>query len=107
MRIIFIASIALVSLTPVAVCQDAGDARKGATYARKVCAECHAISDEQTSSPSSKAPSFSAVANAPGMTATALIVWFRTPHPTMPNLIIEPQNQKDLAAYIMSLRKSP
>ena len=107
MRIAFVASIALISLATVAVCQDAGDEQNGAAYARKVCAECHAISDEQTSSPSSKVASFSAVANTPGMTATALIVWFRTPHPTMPNLIIEPQDQKDLAAYIMSLRKSP
>jgi hypothetical protein len=30
------------------------------------------------------------LANTPGMTVTALTVWSRTTHPTMPNLAIEP-----------------
>jgi hypothetical protein len=101
-----IAFLAIISLPRATLCQEAGDARNGAVYARKVCIECHAISEEQAPSPSSKFPSFTAVANSPGMTETAVIVWLRTPHPTMPNLIIAPRDQRDLGAYIMSLRSS-
>jgi hypothetical protein len=38
------------------------------------------------------------------MSVTALTVWSRTSHPTMPNLIIDPSDMDDLIAYIMSLR---
>jgi hypothetical protein len=38
------------------------------------------------------------------MTVTALTVWSRTTHPTMPNLVIEPTDMDDLIAYILSLR---
>jgi hypothetical protein len=38
------------------------------------------------------------------MTGTALAVWFRTPHPTMPNFIFAPADRDNLIAYILSLR---
>ena len=101
-----IAFLAIISVPRAAFCQEAGDAKNGAVYARKVCVECHAISDTQTPPPSSKFPSFTAVENSPGMTETAVVVWLRTPHPTLPNLIVAPRDQRDLGAYIMSLRKS-
>jgi hypothetical protein len=44
------------------------------------------------------------LANTPGMTVTALTVWSRTTHPTMPNLAIEPTDMGNLIAYILSLR---
>jgi hypothetical protein len=69
-----------------------------------VCAECHAVLPSDTVSPDAKAPTFKAVANTPGMTATALTVWFRSPHPAMPNLIIDPKDKEDLIAYILSLQ---
>ena len=34
-------------------------------------------------------------------------VWLHTSHPTMPNLIIEPDRVADLIAYIGSLKKKP
>ena len=73
-------------------------------HARRVCAECHAVLPSETTSPNAKAPTFKAVANTPGMTATALTAWFRTSHPTMPNLIIDPDDMDDLIAYILTLR---
>jgi len=83
---------------------DIGDARKGLDYAGKVCATCHNVSGSDASSPNSKATPFKRIANTPGMSVTALTVWSRTTHPTMPNLIIEPNDMDDLIAYILSLK---
>jgi hypothetical protein len=55
-------------------------------------------------SPDQHAPTFAAIAETPGMTGTALAVWFRTSHPTMPNLVIQEQDMEDVIAYILSLR---
>ncbi|KAB2917101.1 MAG: cytochrome c [Hyphomicrobiaceae bacterium] len=85
--------------------QELGDVRQGLAYARKVCAECHAVVPSQLASPNPDAPSFASVANTPGMTATALHVWLHTSHPTMPNLILEPDTVDDVVAYILSLRR--
>jgi mono/diheme cytochrome c family protein len=81
-----------------------GDARKGLNYARKVCAACHNVQRSDAKSPNSKTPPFKQIANTPGMSVTALTVWSRTMHPTMPNLIIEPNDMDDLIAYVLSLK---
>jgi hypothetical protein len=39
------------------------------------------------------------------MTATALRVFLTTSHPSMPNLILTPQDTTDVIAYILSLRE--
>ena len=90
--------------TPISDEQDIGDARKGLSYARKVCASCHNVLRSDAASPNSRAPPFKKIANTPGMSVTALTVWSRTTHPTMPNLIIDPSDMDDLIAYILSLR---
>jgi hypothetical protein len=56
-------------------------------------------------SPNLDAPRFAIVANVPGTTARALVVWLQTSHPTMPNLMIEPDDRDNVVAYIMSLRE--
>ncbi|MGO8918466.1 MAG: hypothetical protein ACLQJR_21405 [Stellaceae bacterium] len=94
----------LIAAATATEAQERGDARKGLSHARRVCAECHAVLPSETTSPNAKAPTFKAVANTPGMTATALTAWFRTSHPTMPNLIIDPDDMDDLIAYILTLR---
>jgi len=90
--------------TPISDEQDIGDPRKGLSYARKVCASCHNVLRSEAASANSRAPTFKKIANTPGMSVTALTVWSRTTHPTMPNLIIEPNDMDDLIAYILSLR---
>jgi len=85
--------------------QEIGDIRKGRVYAERVCADCHAVLPWQAVSPDVNATTFNSIANAPGMTATALAVWFRTPHPTMPNLVIEGEDMDNVIAYILSLRE--
>jgi mono/diheme cytochrome c family protein len=101
-------ALALMAGSTVAGAQDWGDARQGLEYAQKMCAECHAVSEWQARSPVPDAPPFKAIANTPGMTGTALVVWFRTSHPllpkTMPNLVIEDDDLDNVIAYILSLR---
>jgi hypothetical protein len=50
------------------------------------------------------APTFRAIANTPGMTALALNVFLRTPHRSMPNLVISDGDRDNVIAYILSLR---
>lgn len=85
--------------------QQIGNAKEGLAYAQAHCAECHGV--ETTSddfSPDADAPDFSVVANTPGMTERALVVWLQTSHPTMPDFIIPAEARDNLVAYIMSLK---
>jgi len=84
-----------------------GDAEKGRVYARRVCADCHNTTGSDNASPNRKAPTFKSIANTPGMTVTALTVWSRTPHVSMPNLIIPQDELENLSAYILSLKRTP
>jgi mono/diheme cytochrome c family protein len=86
--------------------QEVGKAAEGLEYARAHCAECHGVeTSAQDFSPNADAPDFSVVANTPGMTERALVVWLQTSHPTMPDLIIPPEARDNLVAYIMTLKK--
>ncbi len=87
-----------------AVAQEPGSVDAGYRLAKEVCAACHAIEPDDAISPNLDAPTFHEIANKPAMTAIALSVWFRTPHPTMPNFVISPAETSDLAAYILSLK---
>jgi mono/diheme cytochrome c family protein len=100
-----LAALAFIAGVHFAQAQEMGDARAGKTYAERVCSECHAVRAGQSLSPHNRAPSFQTVANAPGMTSTALRVWFQSPHPSMPNLLLTGEQSDDLVAYILSLRK--
>lgn len=83
-----------------------GNAAEGLAYARAHCAECHGVeTSSEDFSPNADAPDFSVVANTPGMTERALVVWLQTSHPTMPDLIIPPEARDNLVAYIMTLKK--
>jgi hypothetical protein len=39
------------------------------------------------------------------MSEMALRVWFQSPHPSMPNLVLTERLADDLIAYIMSLKQ--
>lgn len=104
---------ATIVLTLVALCahgaaqaENPGNAAEGLAYARAHCAECHGVeTSSEDFSPNADAPDFSVVANTPGMTERALVVWLQTSHPTMPDLIIPPEARDNLVAYIMTLKK--
>jgi hypothetical protein len=73
-------------------------------YAQTICSACHNVLTTDAASANRLAPPFKTIANTPGMSVTALTVWSRTPHRTMPNLVIEPADLDNLIAYILSLR---
>lgn len=107
MRLAAITVVALLGLVPLAAAQEGGNPSKGLAYARTHCADCHALERGDAYWPGLRAASFVHIANTPGMTETALSVWFQTPHRDMPNLIIAEADRRDIIAYIVSLRAKP
>jgi cytochrome c2 len=93
-------------LAAIATAAQAQDAAAGHEFARRVCRPCHVVDPGQ---PKPRlltiGPAFVDIANAKGMTKTALYAFLQTPHPKMPNLILSPQEAADLIAYIRSLRR--
>ena len=67
------------------------------------CSGCHAVQAGQLS-PRPPIATFKQIANTPGMNRMALMVWFQSPHPNMPNLSLAPGDRDDVIAYIVSLR---
>ena len=88
-----------------ATAQDVGSAAQGARLAAEVCAACHATGAGDFTSPDPDAPPFSAVAEDPAIGRTALLVWFRSPHPSMPMLRLSATEEHDLIAYFLSLKE--
>ena len=107
MRLLNLAALAALLIAPLqAAADEAGNPSRGQNYARAHCAECHGVETAKDDfSPNVDAPDFAVVANTPGMTERAVVVWLQTPHPSMPNFMIEAGDRDDLAAYIMSLKK--
>jgi mono/diheme cytochrome c family protein len=89
---------------PITKVVEVGDAGQGLAYAEKTCSGCHNVLRTGAASPNKDAPPFKQIANTPGMSITALTVWSRTSHPTMPNFVIPANDMDNLIAYIMSLR---
>jgi mono/diheme cytochrome c family protein len=82
-----------------------GDIEAGRAYAWRVCSPCHAVeSDPRTPRTLDIAPDFQAIADTPGITATALNAFLHTSHPKMPNFILSSEVSADVIAYILSLR---
>ncbi|MGB6969450.1 MAG: cytochrome C [Methyloceanibacter sp.] len=108
---LMLAAVALIGTGAAVEAQDVGnvpvgeigDPQAGFEYASANCGGCHAISQE--AAPDPKAPRFRDVANTAGMTPTAIRVWLQSfHHPTMPNIVVEGQELRNLTAYILSLK---
>ena len=81
------------------------DVQAGHALAQRWCAVCHKVEagDQQmTDVP----PTFESVAQMPSATETSLKVWLQTSHPNMPNLRLSQDEMNDVAAYILSLKRS-
>ena len=85
--------------------QELSEWQRGRLLARQVCAECHAVGRNQFRSRNALAPSFTAIATTPGMTAMALNAFLHTSHQAMPNLILSDDQMKGITAYILSLKR--
>jgi cytochrome c len=68
------------------------------------CKDCHAI-EAATAGTANPAPDFAQIANKPSTTALSVKVFLQTSHPSMPNLVIAPDQADDLANYILSLKR--
>ena len=99
-----ISILCLLSFGCSALAQEMGSLEEGQKIARETCSVCHAVEDGEYFSPNLDAPAFEEIAHTRGMTATALSVWFKSPHPTMPNFIISADETDSLTVYILNLR---
>ena len=79
-----------------------GDATKGATTARKWCAERHDIACATTSD---KVPGWRHIANDPQRTPETLRNFLIHPHGEMPQIALTQRQIDNLLAYIATLRK--
>jgi len=95
---------AMLLASPCAAKAQEADVAAGAAYAEKICATCHAVLANEQVSPLPQAPTFQSVADTPGMTELALTVWLQSSHPTMPNIILKPDDMRNVVAYIRSLK---
>ena len=98
------AGVVLLASISYAAAQDA-DLAAGQAYAEHVCAACHAVLANENMSPLPQAPTFQSVADTPGMTEMALTVWLQSSHPTMPNIILKPDELRNVVGYIRSLKR--
>jgi mono/diheme cytochrome c family protein len=99
------AAIILLAASRAAIAVETGDPDRGLAYARNDCAECHAVEPGEREGPYIDVPSFTEIANTPGISELALISFFQTPHPSMPDLIVASADIRDLIAYFLSLKE--
>ena len=93
----------------------ADDVRKGHELAIAVCANCHVAAPDQLERPILRppAPSFAAIAARKTTTADSVEAFLTTTHKGldnpkgMPNPMLLDSQVKQVAAYLMSLRKNP
>ena len=78
--------------------------QRGLQVYKEVCAACHAMLATETYSPLPEATPFQTIADTPGMTELALSVWLQSSHPTMPNIVLEQDDMRNVVAYIQSLK---
>ena len=110
------ASAAYATLAALAQPRPVGDAQAGRAFAIEACTGCHIVAADQPFKPiyagAVQPPDFKDIANKPGVTAASLIHYLDTlptipNHPAMANADLTPEQTRDLAGYILSLRGKP
>jgi len=84
--------------------QEIGDVSSGRNIATSICAACHMVGKGEFLSPAGGAPAFARIAATPGMTSIALTALLLTSHRQMPNIVLQPDERRDVIAYILSLQ---
>jgi mono/diheme cytochrome c family protein len=82
----------------------AADPDHGEQLARRWCAACHIVSNDQAKG-ADNVPTFAAIAHIPGFDAAKIGNFLRDPHPKMPDMQLSTTEAADMAAYIASLGK--
>jgi mono/diheme cytochrome c family protein len=106
-RLDMLVILAALSLAPAAAAHavETATAREGLALACERCGSCHGVEYGDEFSANPFAPTFEAIADTPGMTATALSVSLRTSHQLMPDLMLASEEIAALAAYIETLKE--
>lgn len=99
---VVMAAVGIIWLSGVA---KAGDARQGATIARRWCAACHVVDPDQLSA-FADAPSFSDIALR-RTDRRQLANFLANPHPPMPDMHLSRKEIDDIVTYIRSLDPRP
>ena len=82
-------------------------AKRGLAFARTRCAGCHAVT-ANTISPNPESPPFEDIANFPDLTSATLRQFLRDSHnyPAAMNFRVEAARIRDLADYIVTMKKT-
>ena len=83
----------------------AGDATAGRQLTQRWCAGCHG-GNPGVAEPMMPAPTFAEIANRRVTTPYRLRTFLRSPHTTMPNYVLTPEEIDNISAFIMSLRRT-
>lgn len=81
-----------------------GNPMLGRARAAERCVECHRIGPGETATGKWDAPAFQRLAADPKVTEFHLRTVLRTPHSTMPMLMLEPDELDHVVSYILSLK---
>jgi mono/diheme cytochrome c family protein len=82
------------------------DPSLGRHLAKTVCSVCHQTdAASPTPGPNPAAPSFVDISRMPSMSELAIKVFLRSSHPSMPNIILSPEEIDSVTAYIRSLTR--
>jgi mono/diheme cytochrome c family protein len=104
-RVVLAAVIALAALFLIRLHNaSGGSASTGYRLAESWCKDCHSI-EAATAGAISGPPDFTGIANRHSTTALSLRVFLQTSHPSMPNLILKPDETDSLVNYILSLKR--
>jgi mono/diheme cytochrome c family protein len=82
----------------------AADADHGFDLAKRWCAACHLVDNDQKQA-NTDAPPFAAIARKTDFTPEKVAFFLLDPHPKMPNFPLSRSEAADIAAYIGTLRK--
>jgi mono/diheme cytochrome c family protein len=82
------------------------DPSVGRHLAKTVCSACHQTDATSTTpGPNPATPSFVDISRMPSMSELAIKVFLRSPHPSMPNIILSPEEIDSVTAYIRGLTR--
>jgi mono/diheme cytochrome c family protein len=79
------------------------DVENGRRLSQRRCSECHAIGPAPGKLKGM--PSFASIAAKETVTSEMIASFLRLPHATMPNLPLSRKDTRDIAAFIMEMKK--
>ena len=83
-----------------------GDTQRGLELSERFCTNCHSVKANPGGPVKADVPSFTSIANRPGVTPELLAGRIIVPHPAMPGVPLTAQELREIIAYILSLKAS-